>query len=45
MSFAIGLIGYCMMIFVFFGFGSLFKAGPGLMDTGVLFLCYGLYFG
>ncbi|CAO3591460.1 unnamed protein product [Absidia cylindrospora] len=44
-SFAIGLIGYCMMVFVFFGFASFFNAGPGLMDAGVLFLSYGLYFG
>ncbi|ORZ11554.1 hypothetical protein BCR42DRAFT_421327 [Absidia repens] len=44
-SFAVGLVGYCMMILVFFGFAAIFNAGPGLMEAGVLFLSYGLYFG
>ncbi|SAM02094.1 hypothetical protein [Absidia glauca] len=44
-SFVVGLIGYCMMVFVFFGFAAIFGAGPGLMEAGILFLSYGLYFG
>ncbi|ORX54977.1 hypothetical protein DM01DRAFT_319030 [Hesseltinella vesiculosa] len=44
-SFLVGLIGYIIMIFVFFGFAAIFGGGPGLMQAGLLFLSYGLYFG
>ncbi|KAI9301067.1 hypothetical protein BJ944DRAFT_12097 [Cunninghamella echinulata] len=44
-SFLVGFIGYLMMIFVFFGFAALFNAGAGIMEAGILFLSYGLYFG
>lgn len=44
-SFVIGLIGYIIILGVFFGFAALFSAGPGVMQTGLLMLSYGLYFG
>ncbi|KAF7730402.1 hypothetical protein EC973_002208 [Apophysomyces ossiformis] len=44
-SFVVGLIGYCIILLVFFGIASMFSAGPGLMQAGILFLSYGLYFG
>ncbi|CAO3647107.1 unnamed protein product [Cunninghamella echinulata] len=44
-SFLVGFVGYLMMIFVFFGFAALFNAGAGIMEAGILFLSYGLYFG
>ncbi|KAG0192785.1 hypothetical protein DFQ28_007689 [Apophysomyces sp. BC1034] len=44
-SFVVGLVGYCIILFVFFGIAAIFSAGPGLMQAGILFLSYGLYFG
>ena len=44
-SFIIGVFGYGLILLVFFGLASLFSAEPGLMQAGVLLLCYGLYFG
>ncbi|KAI7899245.1 ring finger protein 175-like protein [Cokeromyces recurvatus] len=44
-SFVIGLIGYCVILFVFFGLSELFGIGPGFIQVGVLLLSYGLYFG
>ncbi|KAI9261603.1 hypothetical protein BDA99DRAFT_511877 [Phascolomyces articulosus] len=44
-SFVIGVIGYGLILLVFFGLASLFSAEPGSMQAGVLLLCYGLYFG
>ncbi|KAG1048034.1 hypothetical protein G6F46_010858 [Rhizopus delemar] len=44
-SFVIGLVGYIIILGVFFGFAALFSAGPSVMQVGLLMLCYGLYFG
>ncbi|KAI8977579.1 hypothetical protein BDF20DRAFT_906525 [Mycotypha africana] len=44
-SFVVGLIGYIIILFVFFGLAELFNAYSGLIEFGVLLLCYGLYFG
>lgn len=44
-SFVIGIIGYIIIMIVFFGLASLFSAEPNLMQAGVLMLSYGLYFG
>jgi RING finger protein 121 len=44
-SFVIGLIGYCIVLFVFFGISELFSIAPGFIQVGILFLSYGLYFG
>lgn len=44
-SFVVGLIGYCIVLFVFFGISELFSIEPGFIQVGILFLSYGLYFG
>jgi RING finger protein 121 len=44
-SFVIGLIGYIIILSVFFGVAALFNAGPGFIQVGIMFLSYGLYFG
>ncbi|KAI7868926.1 hypothetical protein BDF14DRAFT_1880635 [Spinellus fusiger] len=44
-SFVVGLTGYLMIMAVFFGIAALFSTGPGVMQTGILLLSYGLYFG
>lgn len=44
-SFVVGLIGYIIVLAVFFGVAAIFNIGPGFIQVGVLFLSYGLYFG
>ncbi|KAI8976516.1 hypothetical protein BDB01DRAFT_844472 [Pilobolus umbonatus] len=44
-SFVVGLIGYCIVLGVFFGIAAVFNAGPDFIQIGILFLSYGLYFG
>jgi RING finger protein 121 len=39
------LIGYLIILAVFFGIAALFGLDPGFMEVGILFLSYGLYFG
>lgn len=44
-SFVVGLIGYLIVLGVFFGIFALFGVGPEFIQVGVLLLSYGLYFG
>ena len=44
-SFVVGVIGYIIIMLVFFGLGVLFSAEADLMQAGILCLSYGLYFG
>lgn len=44
-SFVVGVIGYIIIMLVFFGLGALFSAEADLMQAGILCLSYGLYFG
>ena len=44
-SFVVGLMGYILMLFVFFGLSELFGFSAGMIQVGVLLLSYGLYFG
>lgn len=44
-SFVVGLIGYLIILAVFFGIAALFGLDPGFMQVGIIFLSYGLYFG
>ncbi|XP_069679241.1 E3 ubiquitin ligase Rnf121 [Periplaneta americana] len=46
LSYALGLIGYIIMMATFFGLNVVFDAKPHTwMDVGLLFLFYGLYYG
>ncbi|KAF0519131.1 RING finger protein [Gigaspora margarita] len=44
-SYAVGITGYSIIMFTFFGIIQLFYTGPEVIELGVLLLCYGLYFG
>ncbi|KAI8081833.1 uncharacterized protein B0P05DRAFT_63308 [Gilbertella persicaria] len=44
-SFVVGLCGYIIVLFVFFGLAELFGMNPSMIQVGVLLLSYGLYFG
>ncbi|RHZ74341.1 hypothetical protein Glove_226g36 [Diversispora epigaea] len=44
-SYAVGIIGYSILMLVFFGLVQLFYQGPEITELGILLLCYGLYFG
>lgn len=44
-SFVIGLAGYIIILFIFFGLAAIFTDGEGLFQFGILLLAYGLYFG
>jgi RING finger protein 121 len=41
----IGLAGYIIILFIFFGLAAIFTDGEGLFQFGILLLAYGLYFG
>lgn len=46
LSYALGLIGYVIMMATFFGLNLVFNSKPHpWMDVGMLFLFYGLYYG
>lgn len=46
LSYALGLIGYFLVIFTFLGINLLFDVKPHVwMDWSMLLLFYGLYFG
>ncbi|KAK4515762.1 uncharacterized protein ATC70_010715 [Mucor velutinosus] len=44
-SFVVGLVGYIIILIAFFGIAELFNAGSEFIQTGILMLSYGLYFG
>lgn len=44
-SFVVGLIGYLIILGVFFGIAAMFGIGPEFIQVGILLLSYGLYFG
>ncbi|KAI9258695.1 hypothetical protein EDC94DRAFT_635633 [Helicostylum pulchrum] len=44
-SFVVGLIGYLIILGVFFGIAAVFGVGPEFIQVGILLLSYGLYFG
>ncbi|KAI8373323.1 hypothetical protein BD560DRAFT_328180 [Blakeslea trispora] len=44
-SFVVGLLGYVLVLFVFFGLAELFGFNPSMIQAGILLLSYGLYFG
>ncbi|CAG8664601.1 14934_t:CDS:10 [Cetraspora pellucida] len=44
-SYAVGITGYSIIMFTFFGIIQLFYTGTEVIELGVLLLCYGLYFG
>jgi RING finger protein 121/175 len=46
LSYALGIIGYVVIMMTFFGFNFVFNQQPNVwMDVGLVFLFYGLYFG
>ncbi|KAL1110082.1 hypothetical protein AAG570_008160 [Ranatra chinensis] len=46
LSYALGLMGYVMMLATFFGLNLVFDVKPkSMMDIAVLFIFYGLYYG
>lgn len=46
LSYALGIIGYILVLFTFFGLNIILNVKPHVwMDWGMLFLFYGLYFG
>lgn len=44
-SFVVGLIGYLIILGVFFGVAAVFGFEPDFIQVGILLLSYGLYFG
>ncbi|XP_064636124.1 E3 ubiquitin ligase Rnf121-like isoform X2 [Lineus longissimus] len=45
-SYALGIVGYCVIMFTLFGLNLLFMIQPNVaMDFGLLLLFYGLYYG
>ncbi|KAI8137093.1 RING finger protein 121-like protein [Fennellomyces sp. T-0311] len=44
-SFVVGVLGYCLILIVFFQIAALFNVESNLTQIGILALCYGLYFG
>ncbi|CAG8685382.1 11093_t:CDS:2, partial [Scutellospora calospora] len=44
-SYAVGITGYSIIMFTFFGLIQLVYTGTEVVEIGVLLLCYGLYFG
>lgn len=46
LSYALGIIGYILIVFTFFGLNIVMNVKPHVwMDWGMLFIFYGLYFG
>lgn len=46
LSYALGIIGYIIMMLTFVGFNFVFNQQPHIwMDVGLMFVYYGLYFG
>ncbi|XP_074650660.1 E3 ubiquitin ligase Rnf121-like [Tubulanus polymorphus] len=46
LSYALGIVGYCVIMFTLFGLNLLFMIQPNVaMDFGLLLLFYGLYYG
>lgn len=46
LSYALGIIGYIIMMLTFVGFNFIFNQPPTVwMDVGFMFVYYGLYFG
>lgn len=46
LSYGLGIIGYIIMMFTFFGLNFVFNQPPNVwMDVGLLFVFYGLYYG
>ncbi|XP_076256166.1 E3 ubiquitin ligase Rnf121 [Rhynchophorus ferrugineus] len=46
LSYFLGIVGYIMMMSVFFGLNLIFSSPPNqLMDIALLFIFYGLYYG
>ncbi|KAI8635958.1 hypothetical protein BD408DRAFT_454841 [Parasitella parasitica] len=44
-SFVVGVVGYALILVAFFGIAEIFSAGSEFIQTGILMLSYGLYFG
>lgn len=45
-SYALGIIGYVIMMLTFVGFNLMFNQPPHVwMDVGFMFIFYGVYFG
>lgn len=46
LSYGLGIVGYIIMMFTFFGLNFVFNQAPNVwMDVGLLFVFYGLYYG
>lgn len=46
LSYALGIVGYVIMMATFFGLNLVFNAKSSVwMDTSIMFIFYGLYYG
>lgn len=46
LSYALGIVGYIIMMMTFFGLNFVFNQAPHIwMDCGLMFVFYGLYYG